>query len=143
MVDEDNMPNFVLLKPVYWDTPMWVEDCGSIWWGEKLGGQLLKKDTDKILEKVQAEDFCDLDWTKTGLVIPNSTFGWLSPDGKFIGCHYMDHDVVAHFILKTDVSVLEKQGWCRIAEEFYCERRLTAYQRNWLSRAGFVVSDWD
>jgi len=80
---------------------------------------------------------------------PNSDVGWLSPDGKWIGCAPRMHDHVAYHLLQKEVSELEVQGWCRVygihsnPQFIRWEGRLTAEQRNYLLSMGYTVGDID
>lgn len=114
-------------------------------WRNSAGGYMPKRDEDIIVETIEAESFDDLDWTKTNILKPESNIGWLSRHGKFYGCGYMGHDTVAYYILKKDVLELENTGWVRILgkNDYYCEKRLSPEQRNFLSIKGHLISEDD
>ena len=123
-----------------------------------MGGYNFGCKDDEILETVEAEDFESLDWSKTTLLIPDSDAGWLDRNGKFYGCRSEDHDVLAYFYLKKDVSELEKEGWVRVyggpdtraswvqsgwVQGGRFDMKLSADQRNWLSLQGHEIGEWD
>lgn len=91
-----------------------------------------KSNDDTILETCEASCFEELDFNKASLVDNYLESGWLSPLGDFIGCKPFDHDAVAHFVLKSRGSDLEKFGWVRIYsiknKNFYPEDRLSEAQ---------------
>jgi len=113
------------------------------------GGYSFLGGDDVIYETVEAKSFEDLDWSKTYLNQPDSDAGWLDRNGRFYGCDSRDHDACAWFLLKKKVSELEKTGWVRVYGPPECyltwtvQGRLSAEQRNWLSRRGYVIRDDD
>lgn len=106
-----------------------------------MGGKCPKSKSDIIVESVEANSFEDLDHTKTDLLKPKSSAGWLSPDGKFYGCSWAQHDLLAVLVLKTPVGDLEKRGWMRIHShyEIDCLRFPTDAQLSWASSNGYFV----
>ena len=127
------------------------EGAGSSWWesdGDQwrnsAGGWMPKRDNDVVLEECEAKDFGSLDWTKTYLLKPDSNMGWLSRAGRFYGCSYMDHDLLAYYVLRKDVSELEDTGWVRVLHDgFECQERLSPEQRNFLQTRGHIVGEDD
>lgn len=128
--------------------------------GQKLfnraGGYCLVEEDDKILETVEAEDWEELDYTKTSLVDLNGKdAGWLDRNGKFYGCDSKDHDEVVYYYFKSTLEEFERIGWVRVyaAPETWREfdiywhnlsrLRLSAEQRNWLSLRGHKVDEDD
>jgi len=127
-------------------------DEGGLMWSNFAGGFMPFGEKDKIIETAEAEWFTDLDWTGTFLDDDEDGAGWLSPEGKFYGCPSKQHDLHAHYILKQTVIDLTTKGWVRIEESpnsdpdkytWFCDRRLTPGQRNWFSRAGYIIDDDD
>ena len=73
--------------------------------------------------------------------------GWLDRSGRFYLCEMWEHSGVPSEMGCTD-SELEERGWVRLwgvgeSPEFSSERRLSAEQRNWMSRMGFCLEDYD
>ncbi len=127
----------------FWDGPYWVE-VGPRYWSTTGGGRIPRCDSDGVLEYKEANDWTDLDWTHTTLHRPESRDGWISPDGRFFGCESQGHDMFAWLGLKQAVKDLEQCGWVRVYwDRFKCHRRLTAMQRNTLSRKGHEIKDED
>jgi hypothetical protein len=122
----------------------WFEDEEDRWINFS-GSYMPKSKKDKILEEKEIEDIHDLDWKKASIYKTDSRCGWLSRDGKFIGCSSQDHDLIADLILNETIEELEKQGWVRIwiDETFICQIRLSAEQRNYLLYNGYKVEDND
>lgn len=140
---------------------------GMRWWAEKVGEKLFNRqggwqpmdfEINKILETVAAVRFEDLDYTKTTLVDFNGEdAGWLDRNGKFYGCDPEAHDEVAIYYLKRSVEDLERSGWVRVwgppgSQGGLCWKdwvmvaygvRLTAEQRNWLSRRGHSLEEFE
>ena len=104
----------------------YIRDDGSKeyngWWQYEKGylynrmGGRHKADPNEEMWKhskvVKAKDWADLDYSY--LLKPESTLGWISPDGKFYGCGYRDHALVAEMYLKKKDDQLEKEGWVKI-----------------------------
>lgn len=96
---------------------------------------------DKIVE---AESFDDLDYSY--LLNPKSEYGWVSPDGRFYGCDYHQHETIADHILHMPGSELERKGWVKIymdsfkrTKDWWCMKYLTEYQKATLEKHGFKV----
>lgn len=104
----------------------------------RVGGYNFIRETDEVLEEVEAEDFEDLDWTNTFLNNPNEKCGWVSPDGKFYGCKSMDHINCIELVCKLSMSQAEKLGWAHLYYDktYYCEKQLTIEQARTLSEKG-------
>jgi hypothetical protein len=127
----------------------------SVVWFKKEGDKLYttgggyhyyEPKTEEILEtNNQARYFDQLDWTKTTLLRPDSEYGWLDRDGKFYGCLYMHHSLVAELILHKRMWELEDAGWARVMGKqtpvSMYKNRLSADQRNWLSLNGYEYFD--
>jgi hypothetical protein len=155
----DDRELYALIRIPGWDHPTWMVDTGRRYENQAGGG--FGKDDMKIevFETQMTDDYQQLDHTKTAIFLgvnPDSMDGWCAPDGKFFPCTYADHDAYAYLILKKEVSELEKDGWARCHSRgggekspwFWhgdggkFDRRLTAEQRNTLSKRGFIVEDW-
>ena len=131
--------------------------CGTYWWEledgvlyNKYGGQYTSMDKSWILETVEAEDWKDLDYTKTDICQPEAKSGWLAPDGTFYGCGPRFHDDWARMILKKEPGALENEGWVRIYSEviddWVCFTKPTKAQVDFLRKNGWVnkkVYDWE
>jgi len=129
-----------------WSKPYWMED-GGLCWGEEYwlninGGRTPKGPEDKVFEQVEAE-YEDLDHKKTGLFLEESAAGWLDRRGGWHPCESTHHDNYAELILKNTTKQLDAAGWTRIygVNDFVCQIRLSAEQRNWLLHYGYKVKD--
>ena len=123
--------------------PSWYIRDGDKW-RNSSGGYCFRSDKDKIIKRVEAADWDDLNWMLTGILVKDSNSGWLSRRGKFYGCHSTDHDLVAYRILKSDVENLEKTGWVRVFGGCWkCAKRLSAEQRNWLQLHSHILYEDD
>lgn len=101
----------------------------------------------KYSKVVEAEDWDDLDYSY--LLNPNSDLGWISPDGRFYGCSYSDHDAVAERVLKKTDALLESEGWIKVFFDSWNRERkwysedlyITEAQRIQLEKLGFDIDD--
>lgn len=55
---------------------------------------------------VEADGWEDIDCSF--LLVPDSRFGWVDPDGIFYGCEYTNHRLIARYIFGMDEFTLEK-----------------------------------
>ena len=58
---------------------------------------------------------------------------WVLPDGRFYGCKFGEHDVVAQYVFGIPPLQAEKLGWVRIKNEppfHLCEKKYTQAQIN-------------
>jgi hypothetical protein len=142
--DLEDLRTFV--RVAYGTCPENTHDC--TWW-EKTGDKLINsvggyhyynQSLDNILETVEAEDFEDLDWSKTYLNDSTKVAGWLEPDGTFHGCGYEGHDSCAYYLLKKSVDALESSGVIRIysKSEWFCKNELTEAQARFLIDKGYL-----
>jgi len=135
----------------------------NIWWWEydekydrlynaQGGWHPWNSETEEILEwEEHAEDFDELDWEKTTLIQPDSELGWLDPQGKFYGCKYGNHDLLADLHLRSSVKDLEKDGWLRIVRvegemRYYLTGsniRITSRPKRWLFDQGIHIDEED
>lgn len=136
------------------ETPCWYEvadgkDYFINWAGGRLPISCLK-----VVRKAQANEFGDLDWSGTILDDSKQDAGYLSREGRFYGCAPRMHISCASFVLKKTASELDDQGWAHIygpprnTEDehnpvWLCMKTLSAEQRNWLVKRGYLVNDWD
>jgi hypothetical protein len=127
--------------------PYWVtkseNNYGEIWINMH-GGWCLKNEKDEILEVADypnKDSFIDCHRKEvySYLINDNSDLGWLSPDGRFYGCAWAAHEMVAtEYFGKKDSCELESEGWIKVFDSVdsgtpvYAERRVTEYQRVWL-----------
>ena len=116
MRDRDATKNVALVKAEGWSAAYWMIDRDSQYWENEAGGRCPKSPGDVVLERstIVDYDFQSLDWSKTGYIMADSEYGWLSPEGKFYPCEYMEHDRVAYYLIKKPVSELEAEGWVRV-----------------------------
>lgn len=134
-MQEDDSYNFALVKIPCWDGPWWVEDKGDSYWHNYSGGRTPKGPKDEVYERVTTTgDFESLDWSKTNMIDNKKESGWLSPNGDFYGCDYMEHDRVATLYFHSSPDALMKLGWMRIAgrDSWWKEREVTPQQEFWL-----------
>ena len=143
-----------LLGTTYWPSAAyWVRDIGSeSYWMNMVGGMIPKGKGDTILDTKVVEHYNELDWSVTGYLTTDTVCGWLSPEGKWYGCSFENHDLIAELVLDKSVKSLERLGWVRVegrksnspgGYSWHCENRLTPEQRNWLSHEGHTVRDSD
>lgn len=134
-----------------------IEDNG--WWSYEKGklvnsggGYHEAMPLRSYKEKVKCnswEDFYKTDTYKNSLILKDSKFGWLSPEGDFYGCDYRDHERVAIYYFGKDEEELEKSGWAKITMSLfdhiirvYCDD-LTNKQIIYLEDNGFRYEKWD
>lgn len=94
---------------------------------------------------MEAEDWSDLDWSY--LIEPESDLGWISPDGKFYGCDYRNHALMAEMYFKKSEKQLEHEGWIKVymdsfdhSKEWYSEKLLvTEGQKIALEKLGHEI----
>jgi len=104
----------------------------SVWWYRKehldgvevlrhppmalstMGGWHVRKPEDEVLDTVVAEQFVQLDWSRTTLIDRTSPIGWLSWDGSFYGCASEQHDFMARMMIHIEPDLLEGAGWVRV-----------------------------
>ena len=73
-----------------------------------FAGGFCNLDESLIVERVEAEDFSDLDWRRTYMARPGEGAGWISPTGEWLQCPIQGHDQYAEFILHREVGTLER-----------------------------------
>lgn len=144
-----------LIRSKHYGTKVWAWLDDDRWEKEEDGGlgYFFPSDDDEILDTCVAEFIDDLDWSfLCDRFDDDWTTGWLSPDGKFTPCSNWGHDGIAWLVLHyggyKDQSDMEEHGWVRLwgagqDPEFSSERRLSVDQRNWMSRKGFRLEDYD
>jgi len=122
----------------------WFIDGGDKW-HNYAGGFCPKSNDDEVLQTAEADDIHDLDWTLTDMISGKWDSGWIDRSGRFYGCNSQMHDTVADLVFNKTVKELEDQGWVRVysKDEWICMKRLSAEQRNTLSRKGHIVNDND
>lgn len=125
-----------------------VKDNG--WWeivGDRLyninGGFHYLCDTSPNQIIVEAEDFHDLDWSC--LLRPDSPYGWIDVHGKFFGCHFMEHDLLAEYYFKCSEIDLENAGFVKVyrnydgKQSYYTQKHLTEQQEKTLIDLGVKI----
>lgn len=135
-----------------------VKDNG--WWEwnngnlvNRGGGHHKADSLESYKEKVECnswEDFLKTDVYKNSLIIKDSEFGWLSPEGDFYGCDYRDHERVAIYYFGKDEEQLENEGWAKITWSafdhilrVYNDDNLTNKQIIYLEDKGFKYVNYD
>lgn len=93
----------------------WVYDRGDRW-ENSVGSGCPKSPCNVVLaeDEIEDGDFGALDWTKSGYVIKDSDYGWLSPEGVFTPCAYCGHISVAYCLLKMTQKEAEEAGYVRV-----------------------------
>jgi hypothetical protein len=129
---------------------------GSTFWRKEQNGMWINSaggrcnihttnDSDSwiVVETVYADDFDELDWSKTYLNDPEKESGWLSPEGIFYGCPYESHDDCAYYILKKSVAELENEGYIRIyhKDQWSCSKDITEVQAKFLLDNNYI-DEW-
>lgn len=134
------MFKFSLVKLDETIAPVWLEHENDFWWKRENGQRTRKYDFNIILETQEAEDFEYLDWSKCNLTDNTLESGWLSPEGKFYGCHAFDHDRVARLLLKMKPDAILRLGWVHITdkEESFSYKARTQQQIDWMYEQGFT-----
>lgn len=140
---------FCLVRDDFTGSKWWMEDGGDRWIN-CVGGWRPKGKKKEALEECWAENYEDLDHTKTDLLVPEdkADAGWIDRDGKFYGCDSQHHDSVIRLIIKKEVGEVEELGWVRVhsirRQEFVAfGHRMSADQRNTASRLGLALREWD
>ena len=127
-------------------------ECNG-WWELKNGycynrnggkHQHIPGDDDIIVE---ADDWSDLDYSH--LLVKDSLYGWINPQGDFYGCNYRDHSALAELYLHKCERQLEKDGWIKIYKDafdgeptWYCDKlMITEAQKITLERKGLEVDE--
>jgi hypothetical protein len=93
----------------------WWELVGNTCYN-RVGGrhEYYPQDKDVFAE---ANDWDELDYSY--LIKPDSEYGWVSPDGRFYGCKYADHSLMAKMYFKKSERQLEEEGWVKIFRDSY------------------------
>lgn len=93
----------------------WWELVGNTCYN-RVGGrhEYYPQDKDVFAE---ANDWDELDYSY--LIKPDSEYGWVSPDGHFYGCKYVDHSLMAKMYFKKSERQLENEGWVKIFRDSY------------------------
>lgn len=152
---DDTLLTFALASSSEWDDPpCWYEvpeDDEADYLINWAGGHVPKVCLN-IQRLALANDFEALDWSGTILDDPSQNAGYLSRRGIFFGCPSQLHTVCARYRLKLSAQELESSGWVHIygppkhdeyRPNWVSTKTLSAEQRNWLVRRGYIVNDWD
>ena len=141
---EKAVQTWYLIQPEGFSRPWWFTKPDRRYWDNAVGGIRLCSKTDRIISKVRCR-FDDLDHSVTGLLVPDSKYGWLSPAVRFYGCTYGAHHLLARHVLKRNEVDLEEEGWIRVMGNVWLHvdspRKATPEQRNWLSARGYTVPE--
>lgn len=129
------------------------DGCCNLWW--ELDGDTIinpynyRYDIGNscVIETVEAESWDDLDYEKTGLIVPDAKVGWLAPDGTWYPCLGENHDLVAEQIIHKKVRDLEDVGYVRIRSSsptdwLFIGGRLTKEQYNFLESGGWSLEEY-
>lgn len=133
------------------DNGWWSYECGNL--VNRVGGYHEADSLDSYKEKVECdswETFMKTDIYRNSLILKDSKFGWLSPEGDFYGCDYRDHEKVATYYFGKDEEELEESGWAKITLSMldhiikvYNDDELTNKQIIWLEDNGFRYENYD
>lgn len=152
----DDLSTFLLIKRdkfVYW-TEKRLDYEGQIRLYNQYGGYNYLLSTDEILETVIAEDFCDLDETKTSSYqyiknnINNKKLkcGYIDRKGIFYRCEYQSHSDLASVLFDKSQRELDDLGWIKILRKTEkrsypaCDHNITPEQFKTLSSLSFIDS---
>jgi len=77
------------------------------------------------------------------LLDPWSDQGWISPEGKFYGCKFFNHDDIAYALIRKSPGSLEYENWVRVHSDTFrfedlFDRGLTKRQERTLEKLGFI-----
>lgn len=81
------------------------------------------------------------------LLDPWSDQGWVSPDGRFYGCKFFQHDDLAHALLRKSVRDLEVEGWVRVHSDLFLRdagsrrEQMSRRQQDTLEALGFDLDN--
>lgn len=99
----------------------------------------------KVLEEVEADCFENLDWTDTWMDPKHNKWngnGWIDRDGHVYPCGWMEHDNIAYYYLKSDITELENKGWIRVMYDVPVYRgKLTQAQYNKCKDLGIDINE--
>ncbi len=82
------------------------EKIDNGWW--QIDGKLLVNIRGAHHEYIPNEDDIIVEaesWEDIGckfLLVPDSRFGWVDPDGNFYGCEFSDHSLIARLVFKSN-----------------------------------------
>lgn len=133
------------------DNGWWEWDNGNL---VNCGGGYHEADSlETYKEKIECDSWEELfktDVYKNSLIIKDSEFGWLSPEGNFYGCDYRDHERLARYYFEKDEEQLENEGWAKITWSVfdhtlrvYNDDNLTNKQIIYLEDKGFKYVNYD
>lgn len=98
-------------------------------------------------EVAEADDWDSLDWKRV-LLIPDSKYGYIDPDGRWYGCNFHDHFDLCRYVLNEDSP--EEYGWVKVFRgsytdpDYYSRRKfLTDAQIKTLMDRGVDVRETD
>ena len=141
---------YYLVEYIHGNYPMknWLKSEYNHWgscWINFNGGGFPRRDTDTVIKKMTVGCTSELDWTHIQEKYKDSLDGWLSPDGKFHGCRYSEHDWYATYVLGESTWELEREGWVRCHSKNYTDNLLhaqwvkdpTPKQRQFLNKNGY------
>ena len=118
------MTQWYLVQRMLCDKPVveWLKDeCDR--WRNHNNGWFPKGSSHVVLETAKAEEWYDLDQSKTTVYIemvqrsedPDVRCGWVSPSGKLHRCRYQEHDDYTFLVLRSDEETLRKTGWIKVS----------------------------
>lgn len=149
--DERYTEKWCLIHPSFWSEPNWMIDQVHRW-SNAMGGGFDKDDAKcEVLQTEQVIDEAQLpgDWEAI-LLRPELDSGWITPDGRWLGCKTCNHDAVVRWLLRIPLRHAEATGFvrCYVGKKEYQtfwtrpdHKRLTAKQKHILGEHGFVVED--
>jgi hypothetical protein len=122
-----------------------THDARSSWCLEEAGHWILvdgfhrsKSPQDRVEERasVTPGNWRGVHWADTTLLRPESSLGWLSPEGVWFGCAPVWHEVVAQLVFGVSESELHRT-YARIREGYFVSpptstKQFTSAQTKWL-----------
>lgn len=150
------LDDWVLLETTFWSKLEWMIDGGRRW-KNVAGGGFPKEDNIKELRRERRAwaTQLDHDWGLVQDVVDPETGqsqGWITPEGKWVGCRYEDHVEVLRCVYNIDEARAETTGWVRVygrswrtgASAFWVRsdgKRVTPKQKKQLDLHGFAGDD--
>lgn len=144
-----DLKDFVQVKLEGWKDFSWMKDDGH-WYRFDSGGGFPKKDSRATLgKKIRAMHFDQLPREETWLD-EKLHAGWITPDGRWLGCHSRNHDNVLYYLLGIRLQRAERIGFVRCYGEYMDKmlwtrpdkKRITPRQKALLEEHGYNVEDW-
>lgn len=143
-----DLEEWCLIHPSFWNEPHWSHSTRHRWENE-MGGGFDKIDVElEPLQCMRIQDLGQLPHWENILLDPELDSGWVTPDGRWLGCHTRSHDNVIQRITRIPLRHAEATGFVRCyggdAYKFFVRadhKRLSGPQRRRLDEHGYVVDN--